>query len=164
MDDERSLVRIRRAVTGDVGDLVAGSAGLAAEDGALRDPLRNPQWAQTHAARAYAAHLANPDMLVLVAVAEGETVGQLLGAYAAPSDMWLAARASLISMFVQPLWRGRGVGSLLVGEFTSWAAGRGAAQLRVTAYTANEQAVRFYRRHGFLPLESTFTADLRAGL
>ena len=45
-------------------------------------------------------------------------------------------------------------------RFRAWAADKGAVQLRVTAYTGNEGAIRFYQRHGFAPLESTFAADL----
>jgi GNAT superfamily N-acetyltransferase len=160
MSDTESGIRIRRAAAGDLEGLVASSAGLSAEDGALRDPLRNPEWAQLHAARSYTEHLANPDTLVLVAEHGGGVVGHLLGAYYGPSDMWSAARAYLISMYVQPAWRGQQAGSRLVDGFTAWARDRGAAQLRVTAYSANEQAIRFYARHGFLPLESTFAADL----
>lgn len=162
MSDPENGVRIRRAAMDDLEGLAAGSAGLSAEDGALRDPLRNPGWAQTHAARSYAEHLANPDMVVLVAEHGGGVVGHLLGAYYGPSDMWLDARAYLISMYVQPPWRGQRVGSRLVAEFAAWADARGASQLRVTAYAGNEDAIRFYAQHGFVPLETTFAADTRA--
>ena len=63
-------------------------------------------------------------------------------------------------MYVMPAWRGQNVGSRLVGQFTSWAKTKGAVQLRVTAYTANEGAIRFYQRQGFTPLESTFAVTL----
>ena len=162
MTDTETGVRIRRAVMDDLEGLIAGSAGLSAEDGALCDPLRNPGWAQAHGARSYAENLANRDMVVLVADHGGSVVGHLLGAYHGPSDMWLDARAYLIGMYVQPPWRGQRVGSRLVAEFAAWADGRGASQLRVTAYAANEHAIRFYARHGFVPLESTFAADIRA--
>jgi GNAT superfamily N-acetyltransferase len=99
-------------------------------------------------------------MLVLVADHDGEVVGHLLGAYHDSSDMWLVARAHLISMFVQPVWRGQSIGSRLVGEFAAWASSRGAAQMRVTAYTANNGAIRFYQRHGFVQLESTFATPV----
>ncbi|MGH3155862.1 MAG: hypothetical protein ACRDNF_04695 [Streptosporangiaceae bacterium] len=44
-------------------------------------------------------------------------------------------------------------------HFETWAKGRGAAQLRVSAYTANESALRFYRRHGFVPIDTTLTLN-----
>ncbi|HVV21399.1 MAG TPA: GNAT family N-acetyltransferase, partial [Pseudonocardiaceae bacterium] len=131
--------------------------GLAAEDAATRDPFRNPHWARDHGAEHAAADLADRDKLVLAAVAGADVVGHLLGGFSAPSSMWTVPRAFLISMFVRPEWRGTGVGSRLVGQFREWAAERGAEQLRVTAYAANEGAIRFYQRHGFTPLEVTFT-------
>lgn len=149
-------VTIRQATEADIAGLVMSHSGLAAEDGAVRDPIRNANWARDHGAEHTAADLANRDRLVLAAETKGEIVGHLLGGYFPPSDMWVGARAYLISMFVRPEWRGHTVGSRLVGHFTRWATDRGAAELRVTAYAANEGAIRFYQRHGFTPLEMTF--------
>lgn len=153
-------IEIRHATNSDLDGLVASSNGLFAEDGAARDRLRNPDWPRSHGAAWCAENLASPDRLVLVAVVGQEVVGHLLGALAGPSPMWVAPRADLVSLHVMPQWRGREVGSRLVEDFVSWARERGASQLRVTAYTANEGAVRFYLRHGFAPLETTFSADL----
>ena len=57
-------------------------------------------------------------------------------------------------------WRSQGIGSQLVDRFKAWANTRGVAQLRVSAYTANEAAIRFYRRHGFVPLDTTLALSL----
>jgi len=148
------------ATSSDLDGLVASSNGLIAEDGAPRDRLRNADWPRLHGTKWCADNLANPDRLVLAAVAGQEVVGHLLGAFAGPSAMWVAPRADLVSMYVMPAWRGEGIGSRLVEGFVSWARGRGASQLRVTAYVANVGAVRFYQRHGFVPLETTFAMDL----
>jgi GNAT superfamily N-acetyltransferase len=153
-------VVVRVARVGDIQGLVASSDGLAKEDGATRDLLRNPNWAQQHAAQEYGEHVVNPDMLVLVAECDDAVVGHLLGGFTGVSPMWTAPRAFLISMYVKPLWRGQNVGSRLVGQFTSWAKAKGAVQLRVTAYTANEGAIRFYQRHGFTALDSTLAVTL----
>lgn len=153
-------VQIRTATADDLEGLAASSAGLFAEDAASRDPLRDPSWPLLHAATSYADHLANPDSLVLVAVRDAAVVGHLLGGFYGVSTMWRSPRAHLISMFVQAPWRSLGVGSRFVAEFSAWASSKGATQLRVTAYSANQGAVGFYRRHGFAPLESTFAADL----
>jgi GNAT superfamily N-acetyltransferase len=56
--------------------------------------------------------------------------------------------------------RRKGVGSGLVAEFTKWARERGATRWHVTAYTANDAAVRFYQRHGYVPLSTVLAADL----
>jgi GNAT superfamily N-acetyltransferase len=113
-----------------------------------------------HAAGQCAQNIADPDMLVLVAESNGAVVGRLTGGLATVSPMWSAPRVILISMYVMPPWRGQSVGSRLVEQFTAWAKAKGAAQIRVTACSANEGAIRFYRRHGFTVLETTFAVDL----
>ncbi|NUT43591.1 MAG: GNAT family N-acetyltransferase, partial [Thermoactinospora sp.] len=47
--------------------------------------------------------------------------------------------------------RGRGAGTALVEQFTSWARANDAERMYVTAYAANEGALRFYARFGFAP-------------
>jgi GNAT superfamily N-acetyltransferase len=54
-------------------------------------------------------------------------------------------------MRVTPGARRTGVGSLLVRHFFTWARQGGARQASVTAYAANDAALRFYARHGFSP-------------
>jgi GNAT superfamily N-acetyltransferase len=152
-------VTVRRATVADINGLVASIAGLFAED-SVRDRLRNPGWPQAHAVDDETENVANPDMLVLLAEHDGSVVGHLTGGFYAASAMWTAPRAYLISMHVMAAWRGQRVGSQLVEDFRSWAKEKGAVQLRVTAYTTNTGAIRFYQRHGFAPLETTLAVDV----
>jgi GNAT superfamily N-acetyltransferase len=153
-------VTIREATAADIDGLVASNSALFAADAAIRDPFRNPRWPDAHAAGHVTETLANPDMLVLVAEHDGAVVGHLTGAFLPVSAMWTAPRAELFSMQVMAPWRDQGIGSQLVDRFKAWAHARGAAQLRVSAYTANEAAIRFYRRHGFAPLDTTLALTL----
>jgi GNAT superfamily N-acetyltransferase len=152
-------VTIRRATAADIDGLVASITGLFAED-SVRDGLRNPGWPQQHAAHDEAENMANPDMLVLLAELDGSVIGHLTGGFYAASAMWTEPRATLISMHVMARWRGQQVGAQLVAHFRSWAKEKGAVQLRVTAYTANTGAIRFYQRQGFAPLETTLAAGI----
>jgi GNAT superfamily N-acetyltransferase len=154
------MTNIRRATIDDLDGLVSSCAALFAEDGAARDRLRTVDWPTLHGATWCAHVLAGPANLALVAAADGEVVGHLIGMYSDPSEMWTASRAELVSMFVAEPIRGQGVGGLLVQEFITWARERGAARLRVQAYAANEPAIRLYRRHGFTPLSTELVADL----
>ena len=156
----QDAVLIRKATQDDMAGLVASNAALFAVDAAARDPLRNPGWPPLHAAEHVASTLADPAMLVLAAEAGRAIVGHLTGAFLAPSPMWTAPRAELFSMHVMPAWRGQGIGSRLVGRFRAWAEERGVVQLRVSAYTANSGALRFYQRHGFTPLDTTMTLNI----
>jgi GNAT superfamily N-acetyltransferase len=152
-------VTVRRATLADIDRLVASITGLFAED-SVRDKLRNPGWPQAHATDDEAENLANPDMLVLLAELDGSVIGHLTGGFYPASAMWTGPRAHLISMHVMAMWRGQHVGEQLVDHFRSWAKEKGAVQLRVTAYTANAGAIRFYQRHGFAPLETTLAVDI----
>lgn len=155
-----STPEVRPATPDDLAGVVASSAALFAEDAGQRDRFRNPGWPAAHGEKWCAELLAGPDAQVFVAVADGEIVGHLVGIYAAPSDMWLVARAELMSMFVQDTLRGQGVGGQLVDAFTSWAKERGAVRMHVTAYAANDAALQLYRSRGFAPQSITLANDL----
>jgi GNAT superfamily N-acetyltransferase len=86
-------------------------------------------------------------------------LGHLIGHIYPASAMWTGVRSELISMYVWPEHRDRGLGSRFVEEFFAWSRERGAARFQVSAHAANESAIRFYRRHGFTPLSVELTAD-----
>lgn len=144
-----SGIILRRAGVDDIGGVAQSSAALFAEDGAARDPLRNRNWPAQHGEQWCAGLLNDRNALVLVAAAGEDVVGHLVGSFGKASAMWIGPRAELVSMHVNAAHRGRGVGSRLVEDFRQWAQQRGAVRLQVTAYIANEGAIRFYARHGF---------------
>ncbi|WP_409186329.1 GNAT family N-acetyltransferase [Amycolatopsis sp. VS8301801F10] len=59
-------------------------------------------------------------------------------------------RAELLSMWVAPSARGRGVGDALVRAVVRWSEGRGAAELALRVAGGNEHALALYERHGFV--------------
>jgi GNAT superfamily N-acetyltransferase len=61
------------------------------------------------------------------------------------------ASAELVSMWVEPAWRGRGLGALLVSEVLAWGTAQGLAEVRLWVTEGNRQAERLYLRHGFTP-------------
>ncbi|GAB3807344.1 GNAT family N-acetyltransferase [Micromonospora zhanjiangensis] len=90
--------------------------------------------------------LALPGSYNVVAVLDGEPVGMASGV---PTDV--AGQAELISMWVAPAGRGRGVGDRLVDAITQWAVGIGATELRLGVVEDNAPAIGLYRRAGFRP-------------
>ena len=60
-----------------------------------------------------------------------------------------ATKAHLVSMWVAPTHRRRGVGRLLVNKVSDWARARHARTLRLMVTSNNEGAIRFYERLGF---------------
>jgi ribosomal protein S18 acetylase RimI-like enzyme len=57
--------------------------------------------------------------------------------------------ADLVSMWVRPAARGRGVGEALVDAAAGWARDRGQAALYLWVTESNEPARRLYERRGF---------------
>lgn len=55
----------------------------------------------------------------------------------------------LISMWVAPTARGRGVGDALVHEVERWGCSEGAHTLRLRVADGNRAASELYQRHGF---------------
>jgi ribosomal protein S18 acetylase RimI-like enzyme len=60
-----------------------------------------------------------------------------------------AGKAHLVSMWVAPTHRNRGVGRRLVDEAAGWARSRGARTLCLMVTSSNQAATAFYERLGF---------------
>ncbi|MFF4845060.1 GNAT family N-acetyltransferase [Streptomyces collinus] len=61
-----------------------------------------------------------------------------------------AETVELISMWVNPAARGKGVGDCLIHAVERWAVERGATTLRLSVMPDNRKATALYERHGFL--------------
>ncbi len=75
-----------------------------------------------------------------VAVAEGAVVG-----------MMVLAGGWLDQLYLDPAWRGRGIGD----RFVDVAKRRRPDGLQLWTFQVNGPACRFYQRHGFVPVERT---------
>jgi GNAT superfamily N-acetyltransferase len=80
----------------------------------------------------------------LVALVDGEPAGMASGI---PDDE--PGVAELISMWVSPAARGRGVGDRLLAAVEQWARQAGAGALKLLVYEGNANARALYRRAGF---------------
>jgi len=88
--------------------------------------------------------LAIPGSYNLVAMIDGQPVGMASGV---PADQDRVVE--LISMYVAPLGRGRGVGDHLVRSVEQWARHAGAETLRLAVVEGNRNAWALYQRSGF---------------
>ena len=87
--------------------------------------------------------------MCLLALSGGAKVAYLAGHVRGATPLRPVRVAELQSMYVEAAERSRGVGARLVEGFVAWAGDRGTERVSVTAYAANEGALRFYRRVGF---------------
>lgn len=88
--------------------------------------------------------LSIPGALDLLAVQDGHPVGMASGV---PDK---DDRAELISMWVDPVARGRGVADALIAEVVRWAAAAGRRVLTLSVMPDNDRARRTYERLGFV--------------
>ncbi|HVK30838.1 MAG TPA: GNAT family N-acetyltransferase [Nocardioides sp.] len=94
------------------------------------------------------ARLSIPGARDFVVHLDGTAVGMVSGV---PTDE--ARVVELISMWVSPARRGRGVGDLLIRVVEQWAVERGATTLRLAVMQDNPPAIALYERHGFTPVD-----------
>jgi GNAT superfamily N-acetyltransferase len=91
----------------------------------------------------------------LLCVSNGVPMGVVQGRRRPPSDLLV------FSMWVDPAYRHRGIGSALIGSVIDWGRTWGANHVVLWVFAANEAAIRFYQRLGFT--EDIGTEDAKSG-
>jgi ribosomal protein S18 acetylase RimI-like enzyme len=95
----------------------------------------------------FATSLANESTALLVACAPGPDGETVIG------HIWISLApygVADLGMLVVEVWRGRGVGKLLLDEAIGWAASAGAHKLALEVWPHNEAAIALYRSAGFV--------------
>lgn len=147
----KNQFEIREATIEDIDEIVALNYALFQEDAGQRDPFMNLNWPKENGQAHFSRHIAGEHSICFLAEIEGEVVGYLVGYLENKSELRPVQVAELESMFIQSEYRGLSVGTDLVNQFLKWALKEGAERISVTAYAANEKAIRFYKGLGFLP-------------
>ncbi len=83
-----------------------------------------------------------PDGFIVVKQ-RGEILGFVAGVVSAPR------RARVLMLAVQDGYRGRGLGTALMDEFTRRCVARGISSIELEVRVSNEGAIRFYKRLGY---------------
>ena len=74
----------------------------------------------------------------------------LVGCYSeSRSEDHSAPHGQVVSMWVDPVYRRAGVGTLLIDGLKDWAKSRGLRELRLMVTSVNQGAAGFYQRMGF---------------
>lgn len=78
-----------------------------------------------------------------------EVDGQVVGLVGAGSGEF-SGTAALTSLWVDPRFRGLGVGSALIDAVDAWALGQGLSQILLWVTETNQVAEKLYERRGFI--------------
>jgi RimJ/RimL family protein N-acetyltransferase len=91
--------------------------------------------------------LGDGDRIIFVAEVNGSLVG-MAGANRSPMKNTRHS-ASVWGVYVQPLWRGKGLATDLVNACIHWGKKKGLATMRLGVITANPAAIHCYEKCGF---------------
>jgi ribosomal protein S18 acetylase RimI-like enzyme len=98
------------------------------------------------------------DGIIVVAESSTRLVGLGVGEVCRPSS-WSDERALNISnVYVDPAFRGHGIGGAIVAELAAFGASRGLGWLVLRVFAPNEEAAEFWAGLGFRPRLIQFTA------
>lgn len=68
--------------------------------------------------------------------------------------------AEIENMGTLPSYRSKGIGSKLVAVFKEWCKHKEITHIRVSAYSQNKQAIKFYKKHGLQPIDIIFEGKI----
>lgn len=124
------MARVRAAEASDIDELIRLEGELFATDAAAHEPLTDPTWPAREGWKDFEELLPNGRCLVLVADADGITIGHLVGYLAASSPTRLPSTyAVLRSVYVDTERQLQGVGTALVDAFIACASSQSARTL-----------------------------------
>ena len=143
-------IKLRRAQSGDAGDIIAFIRELADYENLTHEVVASEQALQT------ALFGESPAAEVIIADYAGEPAGFALffttfSTFLGQPGIWLE------DLFVRPARRGAGIGRALLAEIAQIACDRGFGRLEWSVLDWNEPAIGFYRRMGAAAMDEWTT-------
>ena len=118
----------------------------------VRDPLLNMHWSEGEEGRkTFLARITDENRFCFVAMSGQEIVGYATGSVL-PILAWrVVKRLELENLIVTEKYRGQQVGEKLAQAVFDLGKSLGMQRVMVSAYAANDGAIKFYKRMGFIP-------------
>ena len=113
------------------------------------DTLLDLEWSYKEGSKYFQRRISGEKGICFVAKLNGEVVGYLAGAMSGLEPWRKESRAELENMYVKDEYRGKGIGTKLIEEFTRWARENGAQHIFLSVYSKNSSAQKFYERNKF---------------
>lgn len=152
---------LRSAETSDIVRIQELNAKLSEMEAEEHDSTIDPEWCLTEeAANWYRKRINQGNGFAVVAQEDQTVIGYAIGATGSAEEFRTTdTLAELETMYLQPEYRGQGIGTRLLEEFKDWADNQDADRLRVEASAQNKGAIRFYRDNGFEDYTITLEGD-----
>jgi ribosomal protein S18 acetylase RimI-like enzyme len=124
------------------------------------DPDLDMTWAKGEAGKKnFSKFLNNPESYCLIVEDNDKAIG-----YLAASPKKASYRKSrcieIQNIEVSPAYRSQGIGSMLVQKCFAWAKAQGYQKVYVNAYFGNTEAIKFYKKNGFVEIDLGLEVDL----
>lgn len=144
-------VTIRKATVDDLPQIQKLSQELFQVE-QVRDPLLNMDWSMGEEGRkTFLSRITEENRFCFVAEADSQVVGYTT-ASVLPILAWRPVkRLEMENLIVTEKYRGQRIGEKLAQTLFDLAKSLGLERVMVSAYAANEHALRFYKRIGFVP-------------
>lgn len=153
--------QIRPAEKSDVERIQELDAQLSETEAEEYDPIIDPEWTLTEeAAGWYRERINQGNGFAEVVEENGQVIGYAVGVTGSAEVFRTTdTLADLETMYLQPEYRGEGIGTELMEEFKDWAQKQDADRLRVEASAQNTGAIEFYQENGFEDYSVTLEED-----
>lgn len=139
---------IRKANHNDIPNVLELSHALFLDPTSASDKFADADWPFSESGRA-AFEGAAKEGFLWVAEEDDRVVGFICAEVSPPLEWRPIKRVELLSFYIEPDYRSKGMGAKLVNELLGWAKEHGAVTVFVSAYADNARGIDFYRKMGF---------------
>lgn len=108
----------------------------------------------------FTKRLKSRSMFILLAQVDKQIVGYVAVCIARISERFYNPIAEIENLCVDPLYRGKGVGTMLMQEISNIVKKRGVKRLKVIVLSNNNPALRFYRNNGYNDVDIILEKDV----
>jgi ribosomal protein S18 acetylase RimI-like enzyme len=164
MSGDNSNIKMREAVNSDLPNLGRLGALLVQEhhDFDTRRFLAAKNGTPQDYASFLGTRLEDRNAVILVAETKGKTIGYAYGEIEGYDYMSLRGPAGVLNdLIVDPAYRGRGVGRLLLDGIISRLKSRDVPRVVLSTAAKNKSAQRLFERSGFRPTMIEMTRELK---